>query len=865
MSTSDFLLTEDKYLFTFQEETKLWISREFIEKYKQFPFYDIIKHSDKYEDGTYYIDIPSSPMEKVIDFFMDDNQDIFTLNLRDSYDMYTTLLNYSVVIDNEKQDDLLFHIKELFIEYLKENNYNINGYSIKDIQSYLPMNLFNDDWKQISIKGLFTPQRISEFLYYSLLFKMMNITDVYIEYDYASNIPLEYIYPSNIKEIFPLLIEMKITVNTHYKKTELLLNPVSDEYIMEYIRLFEKNDNKKDHTDSYNYYTESEMNEYNKISSLDTNNIHYSHDLVDSYNAKRRKNQLIKIYKNIVNEAIYTNDYSKVDINETENEYILYDQIRIIYDYETNDKTFLIEEVSSEIVISQLLSLPSHFSFSKIAFNSYIDSKYESIIIINAFEKGVFDSLTTLNVKWVKNLTSHIDDNLFMKIMTTHIFPNVTTLEYNYDYYFQLSSIKKENFPKLHILDCHIEMSIDFDSIFPLDFLSMIDTIQIDKVDDNQEYELALLLDDLAYINLIHINITSNLVYYFPHLRELLDKNLISFDELYINTNDSDNVKKLDCFENYKQNIDCLNIEFNDDERHENKNSLERFLKSNVLHYLNSLSVLFGSRISIEYLTWISNIINDNKINTIHELTIDLRNITVSSSEYITAYENIMEKLISKASIIKIDHCYMSFINRLIPKGCFHNTTQLTLITYDVPDDSFYELCNTDHFTQIKSIECDIPRNRRWLNNFKETLCEYIDNTKFPLSTTIQLSVSVRGYVIDSHTSVLRCKQDNNTFINKIIGTKGIYKYILLEKYTYLDKEMSKFEIETLLDYIYDEEQLSKLINFITIGKIPKLKEFLFYMGNDISDEKSNMYKQQLNDSIFIQENHVNYKFGIFH
>ncbi|KAK8794800.1 hypothetical protein WA158_001781 [Blastocystis sp. Blastoise] len=838
MSAIGFQLTEEKYLFTFQDETKLWISKEFMEKYPQFPFYNIIERTDKYEDGSYYIDILPFHLEKVISFLMKDNIDIFSLNLKDSYDIYEILVEYSVKIDSEKQSDLLFHIRELFYNYWKENKCIIYGYYNNNHPSNLPLEIFSSYKTKIR---LFTPQWKDEFLYYSLLFKMMNITEVEIIYEYSSNIPLEYICPSYIKDIFPALKELKIAVTTKYKKSEQLLNPNSDEYKMEYIRLFGRCYYEIENPEKYEYYTESDMNEYNQISSLDLNHISYPPEFIDSYNGKRRKCEYPKLYKYIVNEAIYTNDYSNVEISEIEDEYTCIDEVTIKYNDETNDKIFCIGRVSSKIGISQLLRLPSYLSISQIMAETSNYSKYEAITILKLLEEGVFDSITILSIIWIQHWTREIDDNLFNKIMETHIFPNVTELIYKFDrYYFELSSIKKENFPKLHIIDNTAEINIhQFESHFPLSLLSIIDTIKINTIDSKQKQEIASFLETLATSHSIHI-------------------------DGIVDTSDSVNIKKLDYFENYKQNIECLTIYFTNNEEDDMKNLLEQFLKRNILQHLNSFIVSFDDNMSIEHLKWISSVFKDNTIYSIHELSCylsDLKNVT--SSEYLTICENIMENIIPKASNVSL--CSnMTFINRLIPKGWFHNTTQLYFNIDDIPDNNFCELYTTSNFPQLKSIKFGKKWDKKWWNDFMERIFEYINNNNFQLTSTIQLSNIIHhdDYIYDPNTSVFRCKHDIKTAVDTIMST--------------LSDVMNKFEIETLIEcinenkthnlryleiYIFSEQQLSKIINSIILGEIPKLKEVAFYPSNDISRYKINIFKQQLNDSSFIQENHVKYIF----
>ncbi|KAK8805930.1 hypothetical protein WA158_002586 [Blastocystis sp. Blastoise] len=739
-------------------------------------------------------------MDKVISFLMDDNKDIYSLNLRDSYDIYKTILEYPDFTDITIRNDLLFHIKELFPIYLKENDYTLYNYmhQMKSVDNLkFPKELFNLNKKEIDIDGLFTPQRKDELLYYSLLFKIMNITKVDIKYNYASDIPLEYICPSCIQDIFPSLEELKVIITTHYKKTNQLLNPNSDEYIMEYSRLYYSDEDKIKNSDDYEYYTESEMNEYNNMSSLDTNKLDYTSVLIDSYNERREENMLPKLYKYVVDEAIYKNDYS--EIRKT---------AKHLDDY----------------------------------------SQYNASIMAKALEEGVLDSSTTLSVFCIIYLTNKIDENLFNRIMTTHVFPNVTELIYDDDdLLFQLSSIKNECFPKLHIInyDIHIDVN-NFESLFPKNLMSMIDTSHIDRIDSDQKNEITCLLNKLVYTHSIHID------------------GIVDFT-------DSENILKLDYFEKYNQNIDCIDITFEEEEEEENnnnnneehsddkqpskndiRNSLSKFLKSSVLQHLNKLTVSFEEDSSINYLKWVSSLFDNNMFNTIHELTLNLFSIDEdTSSKYLNEYKNIIKKLIPKASNVII-HCNMTFINQLIQKEYFHNTNKLTINTNDIPNDFFFKLYTTDNFPQLKSIQFCCHFFTDFSSVFIQELCKYIHNNNFLSSTTIQLyeNFSNDKYIYNPEVSIFRLKYDTNIFMDTIIGTN--------------DKVMNKYEIETLFDYIYDEEQLSKLINFITLGKISQLKEIIIYISDKISSEHIDIYKNKLNYSSFIQENHVNYEFNLF-
>ncbi|KAK8809806.1 hypothetical protein WA158_000749 [Blastocystis sp. Blastoise] len=812
---------EQEYLFTFQDETKFWIPKKFIEKYPEFPFYDIVQQSDRYDDGSYYVDMPSFNTEKMIHFFMEDNMDISSLDLKESFDIYQLFLVYSISIDNEKKSDLLCHIKELFNNYLNENHYSIYKYveSIKRHENVnIPMELFNSEEKEIHINGLFTTQRKEKLFYFLFLFRMMNITKVDIEYQYSSNIPLEYICPSCIKDIFPSLKELIITVITNYKESEVLLNPNSNEYIKRYIHLLYRYGNNIDNSETYDYYTEREMNEYNNISLVNTNKLKCSNDLLWSYNKRKEDNQLPKLYKNVINEAIYTNDYSEVDINKSIDEDIIKDRIMIQFDENTNDKTFYIQSIFSNYGISQLLSLLSYYSITKIMFDTDIYKRFASLIVMKSLEDGVFDSLTILSVKWIKGLADKTNHNSYIKIMNTHIFPNVTEIIYDYES-FQLSLIKKQCFPNLHIIQYEIDITIDnFGSLFPKNLISLIDTIHIHDIDNSHKPEIASLLDNLIYTHSIYIDGIDNEEY------------------------DNNNPNEIDM-----------------------KESLEIFFKSHLLEHLSDLTISFSKTMNINYLTWISTLFNDNKFKTIHELAIDLYFIKKDlSPAYLTVYETILKKIIPKASTVTIKYCYITFINKLIITNCFLNTTQLTLEAYDLPDDNFYILYTTNNFHQLKYIELRKYWDKELLIIFIQELYKYICNNNFPILTAIKIMDSYSGdnYIYNPNTSIFRCKYDNSSSIESIIGTEN--------------QLINKYEIETLFDcinenrtqncryfeiYIYNDKQLSKFINYIITGKIPILKEFIVHTSIGISYKQMNVNEQQLKDSSFIQKNHVYYKF----
>ncbi|KAK8795480.1 hypothetical protein WA158_000137 [Blastocystis sp. Blastoise] len=654
MSATNIISSDENYLFTFQNETQLWISREFMEKYSQLPFLNITQHSEKYEDGSYYIDMLPFQMQKVISFLMEDNMDFSTLNLRDSCDIYEILDEYSVVINDEIQSDLLFHIRELFFNYLKDNNYEVYYYDAC-CQLNVPMQLFDSTAKTLVIND-----------------------------EYASNIPLEYIYPSCIKDIFPSLEKLKITVITNYMKTDFLLNPNTTNYMKNYIQFHQFYEYQRNEEERYDYYTISDMKQYNEISSLDINMKIFSSNLVNSYNEKREKNQLPKLYECIHKEAVYINDYSEVEGSEKIYDYSLEDTVELYYCSKTDDKIIHEITIKTEWGISQLLRFPSYFYFSEISLEFYsIDSRYNAMYVIRAFEEGSFDSITALNFEWMC---------------------------------FPLSSIKRDYFPKLHTICYYDNINMNnFDSKFPKELMSMIDTIDLSSVRSEIEMNVILRLYDLIHNYSIHIIASYDVIYYFPHNEELIKKGLLSLESQ----------RYCYKFEYEKYSTDQLILGYN--EYIVNKEADTFIIKFKI-----------DNDISIKELKWIDSLFRNDTFNHINELIIKLPINSVNSEhEYFSLFESILRKILLKASKVELyGNRNENMIERLVRKGCFHNTIDLNISIEGILDSTFFDLYTQDNFSNLKQIKLDKSENEI-LIHFLDFICLVNNNDNFLSSTII--------------------------------------------------------------------------------------------------------------------------------
>ncbi|KAK8805926.1 hypothetical protein WA158_002582 [Blastocystis sp. Blastoise] len=870
MSENKSILTEDKYLFTFQDETQLWISRELLEKYPQFPFHDIIQHSDKYEDGSYYIDIPSMSMDKVISLFNDKNIDISSLNLRDSYDIYRTLFEYSVTLDKEIQSDLLFHVEELFIDYLKANHYAIYGNKKKKHQLTIPMEVFNSETKILFINGLITSLQMELLFYYSLLIKMMNIKQVDINYEYASNIPLEYICPSCIKDIYPSLRKLTISETIHYNKSDELLNPNTEEYLKEYTVFCNKYGYEMKNNETYEYYMKSEMKRYNEVSPFNKTVAESQNYELDSYFERVKMNALPKLYKCNIDETLYVNDFSQIERSQNNDSYILMNKIGIEYDIKTGSETLYIYELNSEYGITQLLSVPLYSSISEINISGYKSiQKRFTIPIVNAFENGVFDSIKTINALWFLEM---LEDN---KWIQKHIFPNVTKFIYDdRDKFMSMSLVNKERFPGLHIIHYGVNFDeSDLQNLFPGRFISMIDTIILNDYDERLE-SVTPFLDDLAFNHSIHIDGLYDNINDLSHREELLEKNIISLpDDLEVNACEEYYYDSLLKYYKYAENqkLKTFNIIFlyiwrRDDDydiEYRERNGLDKFeeitsdneeITSDYEEYEEVHDTPIGDDMEDD----LELLFESSSLDHLDSFSFELKQIgSESSSEYFSMIQDILKKIIPKSSDVSLNGIpHYNIIEGLIENGYFHNTAQLKLELRNFSISSFFELYTKNNFPQLKNI--DISCSKISFEPFMETLCLCLRKDSFLSSTTVSLNDNI---CYNPSYSILQCKYSLMTPMESIIidNNEDVSKYqiaILLD----CIKENKVQDLKSLKIYFYETELLTKIIDIVTTQKIPKLKEFLFICNFNISEQLINTCKQQLKDSPFIQNNHLRYK-----
>ncbi|KAK8801938.1 hypothetical protein WA158_006333 [Blastocystis sp. Blastoise] len=255
--------------------------------------------------------------------------------------------------------------------------------------------------RSMTIHSVLSEEKKQLFMNYYEIFNLLNITNVTMKFDFNEDIPYEYIYPSNLHIIFPKLETYTLYAFYYGFEKKVCVSPADTHYstlfnIYKSVkRIYKMGRNSIYRGDFIN----GEQYINNKYSlSLITNT---NKDDIIHKTTQGKKNQSILVhYKHT-----YSRDYEPNVMNKEK----LYFSICFSY-IDSNKKTY---------------------------FHSY-DNPENYQLIIN----------TRMYPEYIQ---------LFEDIITTHVFPNVTTIEIDINNMFIdiileiVSLITKNNFPRLHI------------------------------------------------------------------------------------------------------------------------------------------------------------------------------------------------------------------------------------------------------------------------------------------------------------------------------------------------------------------------------------------------------------------------------
>ncbi|KAK8810487.1 hypothetical protein WA158_007062 [Blastocystis sp. Blastoise] len=258
--------------FIFQDETRIKISVSFLNNYPESLLSLIYLNKANYlkDEDAYFVDSPTLHIDRIV-LYMKNELSLDTLSFTDILDLYSGLKHF---------------FASSFLEYQMK------------IYDYLILNIF-------------TEERNLLFQKYSKLFEIFKVTTVVLQYDFDDRTPYEYIYPSNLHELFPSKNQYKINNSKKYDNNDNHYNEYSRSYYSQhYPESFEnykneheemafnhsfmnKDDNKEDNKEEI-----IPLNTNNEIHSLKEEEKSYLYYEIDDYYSREYNEKQKELEKN---------------------------------------------------------------------------------------------------------------------------------------------------------------------------------------------------------------------------------------------------------------------------------------------------------------------------------------------------------------------------------------------------------------------------------------------------------------------------------------------------------------------------------------------------------------------------------------
>ncbi|KAK8793409.1 hypothetical protein WA158_004768 [Blastocystis sp. Blastoise] len=427
--------------FIFQDETRIKISVSFLNHYPESLLSLIYLNKANYlkDEDAYFVDSPTLHIDRIV-LYMENELSLDTLSLTDILDIYSGL-------------------KHFFASSFLEYQMKIYDYLILSMQKIIEQN-------ECEIN-------------YGDLFEFDKEKELTINNDFDDRIPYEYIYPSNLHELFPSMNQYKINVSYYPQKQTIQID--SKEY-----------DNNEYH---YNEYSRSYYSQHYPESFENYKNEHeemaFNHSFMNKDDNKEdNKEEIIPLNTNNEIHSLkeeeksylyyeIDDDYSR-EYNEKQKELEKNDAdikkkkktISYIFYYINNENIRdilhpILEYLSDECyeIFNYILNMPICKQIQEIK----TKSRQKEIInlemhpLLRALKNGIFDHIYIFNIlNYIQSKFYSKYQNLIQEIISTHIFDNVTTLEINGDHTDQcdiefqielLHFFTKTHFPKLSIYD----------------------------------------------------------------------------------------------------------------------------------------------------------------------------------------------------------------------------------------------------------------------------------------------------------------------------------------------------------------------------------------------------------------------------
>ncbi|KAK8791925.1 hypothetical protein WA158_005302 [Blastocystis sp. Blastoise] len=565
MKTNSNQSSEEFIEFICREKTKLSVPLSFLNRYPKSIFaitYRVFKkkQADKHTFNIYY---PDSLLQHVFLILNHELSIDSSIPLKDLCDIYEIIIEYGGPEALSFKISIFECLVNILCDFLEKNNCQVDRESLYNPEKGCKIAKYNP----------FTDETINSFRKHSLLFNFFNVNEVILKTYFFEDIPQEYIYPTEILDIFPKLEDYWISLSFLYEKTCIQITP-SDPHYNSLYKEYKRQYYKKNYPRSYVNFIE--LNDAYQRNHLKPN--HVSLDINVSYNNDNDDTDSDYDDCLVRNLPVAANDHITIDIDkEIENEkhkpvlYIPeisnysrnYSELSFLFlrTKERNDPACLsscifniyftgfdkgipyLRNISHPIfkqvqgedyeVLKYILQIPvcKQLRLASGLYNPPLRLQVHTPSILRALNEGLLDSIQyicILNYIQYGAYPEHIE--FFKNILTTHVFPNVTTLiitGHGYDdtnLLFQTSFlpyITRKNFPQLHIYDLRDYIyNTDNDvmeylstDIFQESFLQLIDSIEIT---DNEYTISKLYFPDSIFEKLVNINKQHKIVIYSP-------------------------------------------------------------------------------------------------------------------------------------------------------------------------------------------------------------------------------------------------------------------------------------------------------------------------------------------------------------
>ncbi|KAK8814150.1 hypothetical protein WA158_008012 [Blastocystis sp. Blastoise] len=476
--------------FIFQDESRVEIPLSILEQYPRSLLSLTYASSNNYlrDEDAYSVDCMPLAIEKVA-HFLNNSKSLSSLTMPEVISIYNTLKTFFGDESYVKMFEVEKYLNTLFKEFCDLHNCNIDdSYSGKEDES------------TFVCRNIFTEEETSAFLEYSCLFDFLDIQHVILVFNFDETIRYEYIYPSNLHNIFPKLEEYTLNICYYAEKKEICITPSDPHYKVLY-KEYKLLNYKENNLDSYRDYiyvhpepvvdglTRDQIYVKGNINrNLSKRNISFKSYIEEE--RKKRNSTPENIYKELNKEMNDENnkinpdlciqslsDYSyeynnkKSDLIKQQENNICKTSSFFTFTYidsnklQDYDHPFLKHTSKNVNILQYVLNIPICKQLKNCIFNGKKCPKLEVTIspMLKALQDGQLDSIQTMNIMNFIQIGSYDEyKQIFKDIITTRVFPNVTTLfiecpESNYAYIkFQaeyLSLFTREHFPQLHIYD----------------------------------------------------------------------------------------------------------------------------------------------------------------------------------------------------------------------------------------------------------------------------------------------------------------------------------------------------------------------------------------------------------------------------